>query len=161
MRKFGKCGLLRWFGVHFWANILTREGAYLHRKYKTQTSPSWIPIVVCSCMHAFSWKWDPMRTPPFRGVRIGSHSNTNTWADNSHHRSEGGTASPRETIWWMLQQGPGRPTGYTPGDLTLQLYAVGPSRTRYDPPGFYSLSCWWSSEPFQVMVPNIVLRDRS
>ncbi len=39
------------------------------------TSCSWIPVV-CSCMYAFLWKWDPMRTAPFIGVRSGSHLNT-------------------------------------------------------------------------------------
>ena len=36
-------------------------------------------IVVCSCMYAFLLKLDPMRTPPFTGVRIGSHLNRNAF----------------------------------------------------------------------------------
>ncbi len=36
-------------------------------------------IVVCSCMYAFLLKWDPMRTPPFTGVRIGSPINRNAF----------------------------------------------------------------------------------
>ncbi len=38
-----------------------------------------IPIVVCSCMYAFLWKWDPMRTPSHHGVRSGSHLNKNAY----------------------------------------------------------------------------------
>ena len=36
-------------------------------------------VVVCSCMYALLLKWDPMRTPPFTGVCIGSHLNRNTF----------------------------------------------------------------------------------
>ena len=36
-------------------------------------------IVVCSCMYAFLWKWDPMCTPSHLGVRIGSHFNKNAY----------------------------------------------------------------------------------
>ncbi len=36
-------------------------------------------IVVCSCMYAFLLKWDPMYTPPFTGVRTGSHLNRNAF----------------------------------------------------------------------------------
>ncbi len=32
-------------------------------------------MVVCSCINAFLFKWDPMRTPVNGGVRIGSHKN--------------------------------------------------------------------------------------
>ncbi len=36
-------------------------------------------IVSCSCMYAFLFKWDPMRTPRCDGVRIESHLNKNAY----------------------------------------------------------------------------------
>ncbi len=68
-RQFILSGLTAEKGVHQFRFFLS-----------TMRTPNF--IVVCSCRYAFLLKWDPMCTPPFIVVRIGSYLNWNafpTW----------------------------------------------------------------------------------
>ncbi len=65
----------KWGPIHW----LTAEKGVHQFRFFLPTMRTPISIVVCSCMYAFLLKWDSMHTPPFTGVRIGSHLNRNTF----------------------------------------------------------------------------------